>query len=274
MSKKISNSILLRVALRTHFMMSAWNFQRMLNIGFLYSIIPAFRVLNLTQEKQKEFLQRHLAFFNTHPYFASYILGLVIKKEEQIADSDETTVNPPDTMQVIESTKRMFMGPFGALGDSFFWGTLRPFLGLIAVLISVLCYSAPKLFWFGPVIFLLTYNIFHEYVRLKGVFVGYRHGEQTIQYIQKLNLQKTMHTIQNLGILFAGMLFGLFAFFSPIHIHLENMSLYLVAALNLVVFLFVAGVFFYGLQKKISTTKLFFAGLGILLILHFIRGSL
>jgi mannose PTS system EIID component len=270
MSEKINNSILLRVAMRAHFMMSAWNFQRMLNLGFLYSLSPAFKVLCKTPEKQRSFLERHVIFFNTHPYFASYILGMVIKKEEQMANSTETS----EQEQSIESLKRMFMGPLGALGDAFFWGTLRPFFGLTAIVITILTYSWPKLFWVAPVTFLLLYNIFHEYIRFTGVFLGYHKAEQTIQYIQKLNLQKAMNWIQNLGILFAGILIGLFVFLNPISKLSNNNPAIFTGIFPLMILGIMTGLFYIGLQKKYTTTKLFFIALAILWIMDIIRRGL
>ncbi len=270
MPVKISNSVLLRVAIRAHCIQSAWNFQRMLNLGFLFSISPAFRALCKTPEKQKDFLQRHANFFNTHPYFASYILGMVIKKEEQLANSTEIP-DPANQAESIESLKRMFMGPLGALGDAFFWGNLRPFLGITAIIIAILTYSWPKLFWLAPVIFLLLYNIFHEYIRFSGVFVGYYKAEQTVQYIQRLNLQKAMIYIQNLGIVLAGVLLGLFAFLHPF-VKSSNLFPFILSGVYpLIILLIMTGLFYIGLQKKFTTTKLFFMALALLCILDLIR---
>ena len=73
-------------------------------------------------------------------------------------------------------------GPYSAIGDSFFWGSIRPLASVIGVLVS--------LFWgmWGPVAFLALYNAFHLWMRFTGLKKGYELGEGVVGYIKSLGL--------------------------------------------------------------------------------------
>ena len=270
MSNKINKFTLFRVALRSHWIMGTWNFQRMLNIGFVYSIMPALRKLYPSTDKFKDALQRHVKFFNTQPYFASYMLGMVIKHEEQLALSDGTPAGTPTSTQKIENLKTGFMGPLGALGDSFFWETWRPFLGLIAVLLLEFSIRWEKFYWLGPLVFLIIYNSTHEYIRFHGVFEGYRLGERAIEFVRRLNLQKIIDWIQNTGVFIAGTLLGFYAFASMAHGPLQIYILFLHGIYEIFILLLLTCIFLFGLQKKVSSTRLFFGGIVLLWIIDLI----
>ena len=78
----------------------------------------------------------------------------------------------------IESTKRALMGPLAALGDSFYWLTLRPLSGLVGILgLSALPIAGlPGPDWrvlVCPLLTLLTYNAVAMPMRVSGVARGY-----------------------------------------------------------------------------------------------------
>ena len=92
----------------------------MQNIGFAYCMMPALKKL-YSGDDLKQAAKRHLEFFNTHPYLAASLLGASIRIEEDIAAG---TRSPDD----VRTFKRVMMGPMAAIGDSFFWASLRPFV--------------------------------------------------------------------------------------------------------------------------------------------------
>lgn len=59
---------------RSTFIQGSWNYERMQNGGWAYSLIPALKKLYPSGEEAKEALKRHLEFFNTHPYVAAPII--------------------------------------------------------------------------------------------------------------------------------------------------------------------------------------------------------
>ena len=74
------------------------------------------------------------------------------------------------------------MGPMAAIGDSFFWASLKPFGAALAVA-GILSDVA----W-APLVFLLLYNLFHLVVRSYGLFAGYRSAEHIIERLERLEL--------------------------------------------------------------------------------------
>ena len=70
--------------------------------------------------------------------------------------------------------KQSLMASYAAIGDIFFWGALRPFASIFAV---ILIYMGLII---APVAFLLIYTPAHFWIRLKGFIEGYRQGKKGI----------------------------------------------------------------------------------------------
>jgi len=165
---------LVKIFFRSFFIHATVNFRRMQNLGFTYAIIPLLRERKLSRRDQEEMLIRHLQMFNTNPYLSAALLGSIIRMEEDRPDGDNASA--------IVMVKQSLMGPYAAIGDTFFWGSLRPCAGIIAV-------SLAWLGWiFAPLAFILIYTPAHIWVRLKGFIEGYRQGKQGIEFIRKVDL--------------------------------------------------------------------------------------
>ena len=65
---QLSKKDRLAVAWRSTFIQGSWNYERMQNGGWAFSMIPAIKKLYKTKEDRAAALKRHLEFFNTHPY--------------------------------------------------------------------------------------------------------------------------------------------------------------------------------------------------------------
>jgi len=143
-------------------------------MGFAMSVIPLIKELGLQKKESENILTTHLQMFNTHPYFSAPIIGSIVRMEEEKASKEETSD--------IISIKQSFMASYAAIGDIFFWGALRPFALVMAVLLIFMG------FIFAPVVFLLIYTPVHLWVRLKGFIEGYRNGKKGFEFIRSLNL--------------------------------------------------------------------------------------
>lgn len=75
----------------SQFLQGSWNYERMQNGGYAYSMIPALRKLYPDKKDLSAALQRHLVFFNTHPYLASPVLGVTLALEEDKANGAPVT---------------------------------------------------------------------------------------------------------------------------------------------------------------------------------------
>jgi mannose/fructose/N-acetylgalactosamine-specific phosphotransferase system component IID len=165
----------------------------MQSIGFCFAISPIGKKLFKSPEKRKDFLNRHLNFFNAHPYFSSYALGAITRIEEELADEDK-----PD-YEKINRFKSALIGPLGAIGDQLFWVTLKPasiLIGLIGV--AVLQDIQSKIIFIFLI--LVLYNIPHVYIRIFGIFIGYKRGFDVYKIINTQKYEMIRNIYGTLGI--------------------------------------------------------------------------
>ena len=141
---QLSKSDRKKVWWRSQFLQGSWNYERMQNLGWTYSLIPAIKKLYTTKEDQAAALERHLEFFNTHPYVAAPIMGVTLALEEERANGTEIDD------AAIQGVKIGMMGPLAGIGDPVFWFTVRPILGALgASLAASGNLVGPLLFFFG-----------------------------------------------------------------------------------------------------------------------------
>lgn len=159
----------LSVAWRSQFLQGSWNYERMQNVGWAYTLIPAIKKLYTTKEDRTAALKRHLEFFNTHPYVASPIIGVTLALEEERANGaaiDDTA---------IQGVKIGMMGPLAGIGDPVFWFTVRPILGALGASLAL---SGNIL---GPILFFVLWNL----IRMSFIWYtqefGYRAGSAITQ---------------------------------------------------------------------------------------------
>ena len=141
---QLSKSDRQKVWWRSQFLQGSWNYERMQNLGWAYSLIPAIKNLYTKKEDQAAALERHLEFFNTHPYVAAPIMGVTLALEEERANGVEIDD------AAIQGVKIGMMGPLAGIGDPVFWFTVRPILGALgASLAASGNIVGPLLFFFG-----------------------------------------------------------------------------------------------------------------------------
>ena len=141
---QLSKSDRQKVWWRSQFLQGSWNYERMQNLGWAYSLIPAIKKLYTKKEDQAAALERHLEFFNTHPYVAAPIMGVTLALEEERANGVEIDD------AAIQGVKIGMMGPLAGIGDPVFWFTVRPILGALgASLATTGNIVGPLLFFFG-----------------------------------------------------------------------------------------------------------------------------
>lgn len=184
----------LSVAWRSTFLQGSWNYERMQNGGWAYAMIPAIKKLYATKEDQVAALQRHLEFFNTHPYVASPILGVTLALEE-----DRANGSPVDDV-AIQGVKIGMMGPLAGVGDPVFWFTLRPMLGALGASLAM---SGNIL---GPIIFFVVWNIVRWAFMWYTQEFGYTAGTRITQDLSGGLLQKVTQGASILGMFVLGAL--------------------------------------------------------------------
>ncbi|MGT2924899.1 PTS system mannose/fructose/sorbose family transporter subunit IID [Streptococcus caviae] len=151
---------------RSTFLQGSWNYERMQNLGWAYALIPAIKKLYTAQEERSAALERHLEFFNTHPYVAAPIMGVTLALEEERANGAQIDD------AAIQGVKIGMMGPLAGIGDPVFWFTIRPILGALGASIAA---SGNIL---GPIIFFLGWNIIRMAFLWYTQELGYKAGSE------------------------------------------------------------------------------------------------
>ena len=179
---------------RSTFIQGSWNYERMQNGGWAYSMIPAIKKLYKTKEDRAAALERHLEFFNTHPYVASPIIGVTLALEEERANGA-----PVDDV-TIQGVKVGMMGPLAGIGDQVFWFTVRPILGALAASLAI---SGNIL---GPIIYFLGWNIIRMAFTWYTQEFGYKAGSKITEDLSGGLLQDITKGASILGMFILGSL--------------------------------------------------------------------
>ncbi len=154
----------LSIAWRHQFLQGSWNYERMQNGGWCYSIIPAIKKLYPNKEDQIQALKRHMEFYNTHPYVSAPVMGVTLALEEERANG--ANVND----QAIQGVKIGMMGPLAGVGDPVFWFTIRPILGALGASLAL---SGNIV---GPFLFFFAWNIIRMAFIWYTLEFGYKVG--------------------------------------------------------------------------------------------------
>ncbi|MEI7369316.1 PTS mannose transporter subunit IID [Pectobacterium colocasium] len=193
--KKLTDSDIRAVFIRSNLFQGSWNFERMQALGFCFSMVPVIRRLYPeNSEERKQAIKRHLEFFNTQPFVAAPVLGVTMAMEEQRANG------APIDDAAINGLKVGLMGPLAGVGDPIFWGTARP---VFAALGAGIAMSGSLL---GPVLFFVLFNLVRLLVRYYGVAYGYRKGIDIVSDMGGGFLQKMTESASILGLFVMGAL--------------------------------------------------------------------
>jgi mannose/fructose/N-acetylgalactosamine-specific phosphotransferase system component IID len=168
----LTQAVRRKVWWRQFLFQGCWNYEGMQNVGFAYSILPALR--HHYRERPEDLikaLKRHLEYFNTHPAMGGVILGATARMEERVASGE---ADP----RAIGTFKVGLMGSLGAIGDSYFWGALKPMASVAGAILSLL---HPVL---GIAALLVLYNLSHVSVRLKGFAAGMEGEESAVRFLK------------------------------------------------------------------------------------------
>ena len=154
--------------LRSFFYQGNWNYENMQGTGFKYLLKKAGASNDIDIENNA--LEKEDEYFNTHPFFVLFIVGVWLK--EYVTGGD------PDYY------KKVYASAFGALGDSFIWHSLRPLSFILASIIGI---YHPVL---GMFFYLFIFNVFHLLFLYVGMEVGYELGREVIGWFNRIKFNK------------------------------------------------------------------------------------
>ncbi len=184
---------LARMFVRSFYLQAALNYERMQSLGFAAAMVPVMNRICRSREERMLFLQRHLEFFNAHPYFASFALGASARLEE---------AGDRQSGEQVRLLKKGLCGPLGALGDQIFWNGLLPMAGIIGAMLSF-----RQGIW-GPVLFLCVYNLPHLWIRYRGLKRGYQLGQDVSRELTGRLYTRAKKFMQMAGAVMVGLYIG------------------------------------------------------------------
>lgn len=178
---------------------ASWNYERQMNMGFLYGIAPTLDRLYPNEKDpeqlahKKEAYNRHMAFYNCTPQTSAFTLGLAASMEEQYA-ADRENFNP-DT---INAVKTSLMGPLSGIGDSFFQGTIR----IIAFGLGIQLAQQGSIL--GPILAMLISFVPSFVVTWLCAKIGYTTGSKYLTNLQGGMMDKMMYVCGIVGLMVIG----------------------------------------------------------------------
>lgn len=185
---RLSFTRFLKILFASFFIQTSWSFFSMQSMGFLFNLFAG-----ANKDQRDKITKTHKGFFNTHPYMSSYIIGATLRAY------DEGDVSSEEIRNFVAITQTSF----ASTGDLLFWQTLRPALLLIAAILAV------KSGIIGPLVFIITYNVFHLFHRARGIIDGYQMGRDVIYILKAKRFTTVRHIFEILGAFFTGFLFSL-----------------------------------------------------------------
>lgn len=221
-----------------------WNYEKMMGVGYMYSMLPILKKIYKKPEEQKEMMKNHCQFFNTTPHMGGFILGIDMATEAQGGIAAKEAAN---------GIKTGLMGPFAGVGDTIF-GVLLP-----TIFGSIAAYMGQSGNVTGVVLWVLV-NIAILLFRYFTVSIGYREGVKILTSA-KDKLDALTHAATMLGITVVGALIptvvkaNVAAKFKSGDVVLEGQAILDQIMPSLIPVLVVAGVYLLLGKKKMTSTK-------------------
>jgi len=188
----------LRIWLWSLGLQGSWNPQRMQNLGLLATLLAWRRRLPTESEDDRLFCRRYYEFFNTNPYLANYLVGGLIRLEQE-----RRAGNPPPPGLV--QTYRDSLGrALASLGDQLFWMGLRPALALAVCLLALLG-------WWPAVLGLMAvFAAAQLTLRWISLGRGLALGMDLVDVLAAPGWHRAVAAVRRTGMLLAGLLAGVY----------------------------------------------------------------
>ena len=177
-----------RMAFRSLALQASFNYERMQAGGWLYTILPALRKIHKNSDDLKNSMHMHMEFINVHPFDVTFLSGLVLAMEKG-----------KENISTIRSVKVALMGSLGGIGDALFWLTLLPICAGIGASLAL------ENSFFGPIIFLLMFNLVHFGLRFGLAHYGYHAGTSALPLL-KTHTKRISHAASIVGMTVIGAL--------------------------------------------------------------------
>lgn len=155
------------MALRSLFLQTSMNYERMQSAGWLFAMLPILKkIYKDDKEGLSNAMQDNLEFINTNNAVAPLLMGLLTSLEEN-----------HEKRSTIKGLRIALFGPLAGIGDAIFWFTILP------IVAGITASFAKQGNILGPIIFFLVYvGIFFS--RIGFARLGYYTGSKAISKIR------------------------------------------------------------------------------------------
>ena len=158
-----------KMAWRSCFLQASFNYERMQAAGWLYSILPGLEKIHADNKEDLALSMTHnMEFFNIHPFLVTFAMGIILSMEQKKVD-----------IPTIRAVRVSLMGPLGGIGDAIFWMTLVPILAGITSNMAI----AGNVF--GPILFLIVFNIIQFALRFGLMNWSYKMGMNALDTLME-----------------------------------------------------------------------------------------
>jgi mannose/fructose/N-acetylgalactosamine-specific phosphotransferase system component IID len=130
---------------RSLLLQSCWNFERMQSLGLAFCLEPWLERCWAGQDGAARLARlRHQEYFNTQPYMASLVVGMLCALEEEAAAAPAGE-RRDKLVERLRALKDATAAALAGVGDALFWGALRPLCAGLAAAGALLLWDRPAL---------------------------------------------------------------------------------------------------------------------------------
>jgi mannose/fructose/N-acetylgalactosamine-specific phosphotransferase system component IID len=175
-ASSIMKGVNARVFLRSFFLETLWNYEKMQNIGFVFCILPALSRLFPDVSQRDAAVRRSLEPLNTHPSMGPLLAGLTARLEHDL-----------DAATVLTYRKRL-MSTLAAHGDHIFWGHIKPLAAIFGVILTLFFYGSVA----GSLALLIIYNVPNLFARSRGFHKGWKDWLKVLQILHSQAVERAL----------------------------------------------------------------------------------
>ena len=185
---RVDNKTLDRMAMRSYWLQSSFNYETMQSGGWLFSMIPGLEKVHTNKKDLAVSMYHNLDFINTHPFLVTFVMGIVLSLEQNKVD-----------IQSIRAVRISAASPLGGIGDALFWLTLVPITAGLTSNMAIAGNIA------APIIFLVVFNIAQAICRFCLMRWSYNVGTSAIDMLTS-NMQAFTRAASIMGCFVVGAL--------------------------------------------------------------------
>ena len=185
---QVDSKTLNRMALRSYWLQSSFNYETMQSGGWLFAMIPGLEKVHTNKNDLAASMYHNLDFINTHPFLVTFVMGIVLSLEQNKLDT-----------QTIRAVRISAASPLGGIGDALFWLTLVPITAGLTSNMAIAGNIA------APIIFLVVFNIAQAICRFGLMRWSYNVGTSAIDMLTS-NMQAFTRAASIMGCFVVGAL--------------------------------------------------------------------